>query len=353
MIVMFASRNRVLLIQVIILPVVIGLFFMWMFFSQSLLFSRSHDETNMTIEMWLLIAQEAQTLVMFINIANEGASEPITAEHLLLGEGVSTAIFAVGELEIEASIMFQDEALAASVLSVIGFDDYGKAYIDSDKLISLGIQDIIGGRLPHMITIGTRTPHFYESDEYDLEYEAHVATHEESEPTVYIGSLIQFAGINWRILDIVGSQALLISENIITRRAFHHTFENVSWETSEIREYLNGDFVNRKSREEQARIRIVSDDKVFLLGVDEVLRFFGDSGRIEDGALAMLSDGYNEARIALSLHGEPSWWWLRDSGEMPTLAAFVDEYGQIYLLGFVVSWSGGGVRPSLWLELDS
>ena len=167
-----------------------------------------------------------------------------------------------------------------------------------------------------------------------------------------VGDIVYFGSHKWRILDIAGPWALVISEYVIFSRPFHHSFQNVTWETSSLRQYLNSDFLRSMSRREQARISDAAGDRVFLLSVDEVLRYFGDSGLLQAGALAMLSDEYDEARIAQNMQGEPSWWWLRTSGSIPSLAAFVDEHGHLYLMGFTVSWSGGGVRPAMWILLE-
>ena len=268
------GRNRVLLIQVIVLPVVVGIFFLWMFLTESLLFSPTSYETN---------------------------------EH-----------------------------------------------VDSSTFIDLNNGEQGRDEDPQFINEETESGAIYETfeEENDIEEEVIFTLEEDDEPSIYIGGIIHFGGIYWRVLDILGTQGLVISENVIFSRPFHHSFENVTWETSEIRRYLNSDFIYRFNREEQARVSDASADRVFLLSIDEVLRYFGDSSQMQAGNIAKLSDEYDKARVALNLRGEPSWWWLRTSGNIPSLAAFVNEYGHVYPLGFVVSWSGGGIRPAMWLELE-
>ena len=72
---------------------------------------------------------------------------------------------------------------------------------------------------------------------------------------VAVGEVIQFGDFEWRVLDVQGDYVLLLSENIISHRWYHHTLEAVTWETSAIREYLNNEFINTFSEADRARIR--------------------------------------------------------------------------------------------------
>ena len=214
--------------------------------------------------------------------------------------------------------------------------------------------------------------------------------------TVSVGDIIQFGPYDWRVLDVQGSRALIITDRVIDYKMYHHTWEAVTWETSEIRRWLNDDFLNRFSQQEQERITTTtvvnhdnpwdfSDccgyvstpggnntiDRVFLLSIDEVLRYFGDSGMVARGAVMGVHernddvyhelfswgilDHYSEARIALRLGGSARWWWLRSPGDSPRRAAIVGPDGRLILRGDSVFWvgDGDGVRPALWLHLES
>ena len=217
-------------------------------------------------------------------------------------------------------------------------------------------------------------------------------------PSRYVvGDIIQFGNYDWRVLDVQGNQALIIADRIIYHRTYHHTLEVVTWEASEIRQWLNGDFFASFSPANQARIAetyVINNDnpwdfsemggwintpggnyttdRIFLLSIDEVLRYFGDSGLVARGAVMGcnerddnspnwpelgiywwgIMDQYREARIAHDLGGSASWWWLRSPGFNPFVAALIDHYGFLLLSGVEVSTSGG-VRPALWLYMDA
>jgi len=213
-----------------------------------------------------------------------------------------------------------------------------------------------------------------------------------------VGQIIEFGDHDWRILDIQGSYALIITENIIEYRVYHDRDEDVTWELSSIRQYLNSEFYSRFSHPEQARIRqtmvinnvnpwfevinpwVVSltsenntNDRIFLLSVEEVVRYFGDSRQLQNipernsmGSY-WISDSYNNARIAVGSEGAAS-WWLRTMAirynenfinAIPRVIR-VGAHGDIDMAGSYATRilfdgggnRGGGVRPALWLNLE-
>lgn len=193
--------------------------------------------------------------------------------------------------------------------------------------------------------------------------------------TPSIGDIIPFGEYSWRVLDVQDDRALLLSEHIIERKAYHdHWDGTVTWETSMIRYYLNNQFLNSFGTEERARIveaRVVNNDnpwwfgmsggndtndRIFLLSIEEVVKYFGDSGQLwnqnhPDNERWGISDQYNTERIALDIHGNVSWWWLRSPGFGNVFAAIVCSVGGLRIYGNFVVIGPGGVRPALWLEL--
>ena len=209
------------------------------------------------------------------------------------------------------------------------------------------------------------------------------------------GDIIEFNGYDWLVLEVQENKALIITYRVIANRLYHNIFEAVTWETSEIRQWLNGDFFASFSSADQARITetyVVNNenpwdflgwgghantqggtntvDRIFLLSIDEVLLYFGDSGLVAQGAamsadarhasayeelfVDRISDYYNQARRAWNIDGAASWWWLRSPGRSPGRAIIVRSYGALLVGGNNVFWEGGsfGIRPALWLYLE-
>ena len=191
-----------------------------------------------------------------------------------------------------------------------------------------------------------------------------------------VGEIIEFGGYEWRVLEVRGDRALIISAKLIELRAYNVDYHDVTWESCDLRYYLNGDFYNSFTTAERKRIEETrntnadnpwygtsggrdTDDMVFLLSLDEVVRYFGDSGELRNGANrddGYISDQYDSERIAIfSGHGndKASWWWLRSPGYGSDHAAGVGIIGYVFVGGdgLGVHYYDGGVRPALWLKL--
>ncbi|MCL2495336.1 MAG: DUF6273 domain-containing protein [Oscillospiraceae bacterium] len=201
--------------------------------------------------------------------------------------------------------------------------------------------------------------------------------------------LIEFGGIEWRVLERQGDKALLLSEWIIDRRAYLEKEEGkeedeereTTWEHSDIRHWLNNDFYNRFSAEDKGRIAEThvtnSDnpwfhtlggnntiDQVFLLSLEEMVQYFGDSGQLENRpseTTYSISDlfRYDDARVAYEAitprwrwmrSGTPKEWWLRSPGGNQFGAAQIFAIGEIHVYGISCS-KHAGIRPAMWVAL--
>ena len=189
---------------------------------------------------------------------------------------------------------------------------------------------------------------------------------------------VKLGGIDWRVLTVENNRALLISEKSLEKRPYNIEYKNITWEACTLRTYLNGEFYNKLGAAKSAIAETrhsnsnnpwygtaggnATTDKVFLLSLDELVKYFGDSGdlrnkRRKDFDCNLKSDGYylddqyNSARIANYGSEGASWWWLRSPGGDSFGAARVDGGGGVRVGGLGVSIGSGGVRPVLWLNL--
>ena len=202
-----------------------------------------------------------------------------------------------------------------------------------------------------------------------------------SETTV--GSVMKLGGIDWRVLLVKDGKALVLSDKILSKRAYNASVNDwpngtVTWEECDLRRYLNGQFFDTAfSNEEKGRIvETVLDnnnnpwfataggsatkDRVFLLSIEEVVQYLGNNEKLEarnDGTF-LISDRFNERRIAQTLDGEEWRWLLRSPGILyyscgaaHVHAACVAANGDLSVSGEYVNNSGGGVRPAMWLTM--
>ena len=185
-----------------------------------------------------------------------------------------------------------------------------------------------------------------------------------------IGSIYSLADIDWRVLAVENNRALLISEEIIEMRPYNYQVEETTWEQCTLRQYLNSEFYNKLGDVKSAISETqnsnlnnqwfgtkggkVTSDKIFLLSLDEVCRYFGDSseylkkGSTED--YYVISDSNDDDRIA-KYNGKESWWWLQSPGYYRHHAARIYTDGNVDVHGDYINSDVGGVRPALWLNL--
>ena len=210
--------------------------------------------------------------------------------------------------------------------------------------------------------------------------------------------------VKWRVLSVEDGRALLISEDILAVRQYDgldeynnpdgpSDWENaeVTWADSDIRAWLNDDFLNEIfSMEEQKSILLSeipnpdnmeygtpggkkTEDKLFLLSTDEATKYFKDyEDRIAEFMMEQadleyelkvygeyydidqdnLDDYERYTRDKYLNQKQEFLWWLRSPGNSGYHAAFVHDYGYIYDIDFNVR-TFLGVRPALYIDLGS
>ena len=196
-----------------------------------------------------------------------------------------------------------------------------------------------------------------------------------------IGTLQNLGGYAWQALDFYEKEkkVLLITRDIVDELAFETSGKGKRWSACTLRNYLNDENkgwlqkLYKNDNRLQGRILktdivtqdsawepfggeedLSKDDYVFILSVEELAEYFGDSGALANRTRSTnyVDDAFNERRIAYYKE-EPNCWWLRSPGYSSADAACVDYYGNVYVDGNFVSGVGIGVRPALWLNLES
>lgn len=202
-----------------------------------------------------------------------------------------------------------------------------------------------------------------------------------------VGDTVKLGGMEWVVLAVKDDAALILSKSVLTKivefdvqviahgevkptqknstfapdmRAFQLSDSTATWETSDIRKYLNDAFYNATfSDSEKKRIiqtTLVNDahptlnggantmDRVFLLSVTEWIEYVGnDKSQAVRDAMASVRD-----------------WWLRTP--WPALGGYMTPAttcGVAYMLkcGSGIGEYGApvnseqGIRPAMWVKL--
>ena len=170
--------------------------------------------------------------------------------------------------------------------------------------------------------------------------------------------------IEWIVLAKEGDKALIISKYALDCQQYHLVWGDITWETCFLREWLNGTFLNTAfSADEQNRICnsiVTADkspgysvfagnnttDKVFLLSVTEVDRYFNS---VE--ARKCVSTDYAIAQGVQTNSKTYCFWWLRSSSDSSGRAAVVGSGGLIS--DHVIRTGDAAVRPAMWIKIGS
>lgn len=207
--------------------------------------------------------------------------------------------------------------------------------------------------------------------------------------TVLFGSYQQGSGsgekkspIEWLVLEKRGRRLLLLSKYALDCKKYNERRGNVTWETCTLRSWLNGEFYSTAfDGTEQGRILMTTvknednpvhgtkggrttKDKVFLLSIGEVLRYFNPDPEAESPARCVKATEYARAQggfayreakyewVNTKEYDGNSWWWLRSPGSTGYCAALVYINGRVVNSGRGVNYDDNVVRPALWLDSE-
>ena len=173
--------------------------------------------------------------------------------------------------------------------------------------------------------------------------------------------------IEWLVLARDGNSALLISRYGLDAQPYNVEYTDITWENCTLRKWLNETFFNTAfGADERAAIQSTNvpadrnpeydtdpgnatTDKVFLLSIDEVDRYFSS-----DAARKCQPTAYAvENGAGAYSNSSNCWWWLRSPGNYQNRAARVDIGGSVSSNGIYVDYNFDCVRPALWVNLES
>nr|WP_288683528.1 DUF6273 domain-containing protein [uncultured Anaerobutyricum sp.] len=199
----------------------------------------------------------------------------------------------------------------------------------------------------------------------------------DNNPDYKIGETIEFGNypqeedgtekpIEWIVMKKEGNQVLLLSKYVLDAKPYNEEVEEVTWETSDIRKWLNNEFYTTAfNKAEKAKIQTSliknednseygtsgendTEDKVFLLSEKEAETLFSNDKK----RIAKATE-YAEESGVYGNEEKAAWWWLRSPGYNSYDAVEVNENGWVDRDGHNVINSSEGERPALHLNLQS
>ena len=171
--------------------------------------------------------------------------------------------------------------------------------------------------------------------------------------------------IEWLVLDVQEEQALLLSRYGLDYRKFNNVFNDVMWNGSGLRTWLNETFITQAfNAQEQKKIIKSSvkadfnpkypktagartDDNIFLLSIKEAENYLSEETRCCQPTPYAIDKG-----AVPSQQNKNGYWWLRTPGHLWQNAAVVAPDGEILYAGNSVD-SEDVIRPALWVKLEN
>ena len=191
------------------------------------------------------------------------------------------------------------------------------------------------------------------------------------ESVIKLGDIIKFGGYDWRVLDKHKTAVLVVTEDIVEMRYYHHADTTMTWDKSDLRDYLNSEFYDTFDDTDKSKIIAVTNknrknqifgtsggedtkDNIFLLSLEEYVRYFCDdisAQQLADKDCDSLCEIKHYSPIRKVKFGRKfSALWLRSPGCYDFHAVYVNANGCIKALGDRFN-RVKGVRPALWLTI--
>ncbi len=191
----------------------------------------------------------------------------------------------------------------------------------------------------------------------------------------------------WQVLDKNGDKILIMTEKIIDVQPYHVSdgiYEAITWEKSDIRKWLNEDFMNAAfSSSEKNKIQSTkvvnkdgkygtdggkdTNDRVCLLSIDEAQKYF----KSDDDRKAKVTEYYKQ-KLRWDLIDKMGYSDKITDHKISIIEKLMDNYDSYWLRSRGFSWSGAaavyddgsvsefvhrvyddyfGVCPALWVKL--
>ena len=177
--------------------------------------------------------------------------------------------------------------------------------------------------------------------------------------------------IEWIVLANDGTKALLLSKNILENLSYLHTYENITWERSDVRSWMNGTFYNGAFNDmEKTAVLTVTNtnpasddfyggaglpggddtvDKVFALSAYEAKLYLGAGLSDWNARMQACPTTYAMMKGCWTNGGSGrGFWWLRTPGNAyGNFTSVVQDHGGV--VSHVGVSAGEGARPAIWV----
>lgn len=193
--------------------------------------------------------------------------------------------------------------------------------------------------------------------------------------TITIGNY-NGAQLNWLVINETATTATLLCDTFVDKRSYNDTDDFCTWESCELRTWLNNDFYDMAFTSEE-KDKIIPqtysnlDNQIYLTngGADTIdfvtLPSLYDMEEIYYGSIRNTQKNskkrskHEEFCMAdvcaqLNDYDDRDWWWLRSPGNLSNTAAVVGASTTVSYSGMMVddSLTGGYIRPMIEIKKE-
>lgn len=178
-----------------------------------------------------------------------------------------------------------------------------------------------------------------------------------------IGDVVTFGKYEWYVIDKRADACTLLCKDIVEKRAYNTEEDDITWEKSTLRKWLNNDFYNSFTSDEKSRIirtRNINKDTYvddnFNPTSPGSAKYHTSGGNDTEDYIYLLS--YDEAKsLSEDIQVISELWWLRSPNVYNDLGHFVYAVESSKFVigycadGYSMDFAEIGVRPALNLKL--
>ncbi|MCR4593935.1 MAG: DUF6273 domain-containing protein [Clostridiales bacterium] len=164
------------------------------------------------------------------------------------------------------------------------------------------------------------------------------------------GNVIYFAKTDWYLADRSGDRVLLIKKSSFDLTPDMADFDkdkNLTWESSTIRSYLNGDYLKQGFTD--GEIRMITSTK---LKADKNPIYGTSGGNDTEDRVFLISTEELEKYSDYINKTTKRCWWTRTSGAHEGSLVFVDIDKAVLYYGYEMTESDIKVKPAMWIDLN-
>ncbi|QPL05498.1 MULTISPECIES: DUF6273 domain-containing protein [Actinomyces] len=174
--------------------------------------------------------------------------------------------------------------------------------------------------------------------------------------------------LEWIVLDRIDDRLLLLTADVVAARPYHHVpFEPITWADSDLRAWLNTDFLTQAltpAEQDLVQPTVLDNldqsiagtdggapttDRVLALSETDAVIYLSTDWDREWTGRATVTDAASSPALYTDDEGHTD-WWLRSPGGDDYAAQYVSADGEPITAGIAAD-AELGVRPALWLSV--